>query len=108
MLSRCIIGYHSRSVVVQSRHNQPEPHAALKETHRQQFIRKLLLAYVLTDQQANPIQHGLIATALHWRPLDAKLHGVAPTLKGLEGTWAVSGTGYASRVAEIGQAIQQS
>lgn len=67
-----------------------------------------LLAYALADQQATPTQQGLIAAALRWRPLDAKLRGVAPTLKGLEGTWAVPGDGYASKLAEIGQAIQKS
>jgi len=66
-----------------------------------------LLAYALTDVQANPAQRGLIATALQWRPLDKKLRGVAPTLKGLEGTWAVPGDGYAGKLAAIGQAIQK-
>lgn len=66
-----------------------------------------LLAYALTDPQANPTQRGLIATALHWRPLSEQMRGVAPTLKGLEGTWAVPGDGYAEKLAAIGRAIQK-
>ena len=67
-----------------------------------------LLAYALTDAQANPDQRGLIATALHWRPLDDRLRGAAAALKGLEGTWAVPGDSYAGKLAAIGQAIQNS
>jgi N-acetyl-anhydromuramyl-L-alanine amidase AmpD len=66
-----------------------------------------LLAYALTDPQANPTQRGLIATALHWRPLTEQMRGVAPTLKGLAGTWAVPGDGYAEKLAAIGRAIQK-
>jgi hypothetical protein len=61
---------------------------------------------VAGDQEHRWIS-GLIATALHWRPLDKRLRGVAPTLKGLEGTWAVPGDGYAGKLAAIGQAIQK-
>ena len=66
-----------------------------------------LLAYALADAQATAAQRGLIATALHWRALPERLRGVAATLTGLEGTWAVPGKGYAGKLAAIGQAIQK-
>jgi len=64
-----------------------------------------MLAYTLQDLNATPRQRELIATALRWRPLPTKLRGVAPTLKGLEGRWAVPGHGYADKIAGIAKAI---
>jgi hypothetical protein len=57
-----------------------------------------LLAYALTDEQANGEQWGLICIALHVRPLPEHLRGAAPTLRGLEGTWATDPQ-YASKLA---------
>jgi hypothetical protein len=73
-----------------------------------------LLAYALTDARATPQQAGLIATALHWRPLPARTRGSAPTLKPLgrvhnpsgEG-WASPGDQYGAKIAEIARAVQQ-
>lgn len=64
-----------------------------------------LLAYALTDKVATPEQRSLIATALRWRPLPLRYRGCAPTLVGLEGTWAVPGDQYADALARHAQAI---
>lgn len=64
-----------------------------------------LLAYALSDLQANDAQRSLIVRALGWRPLPASFRGVAPTLRGLNGRWAVPGTTYANTIAKIARAI---
>lgn len=64
-----------------------------------------LLSYALTDEQANEAQRALIAQALVLRPLPAANRGVAPTLAGLNGRWAVPGTTYAQAIARIANAI---
>lgn len=58
-----------------------------------------LLAYALTDAQASTVQRVLIDRALALRPLPAAYRGVAPTLAGLGGTWAVPGETYATKLA---------
>jgi hypothetical protein len=60
-----------------------------------------LLAYALTDQQANDIQRGLVARALSYRPLPASYRGIAPTIGGLNGRWAVPGTNYGQNIAAL-------
>jgi hypothetical protein len=63
-----------------------------------------VLAYALTDTQANPAQQSLIARALTYRAL-SQFRGEAPTLRGFGGRWAVPGSDYADRVAAIAEAI---
>jgi hypothetical protein len=65
-----------------------------------------LLAYALRDDQANAAQRALIARALSYRPLPASYRGAAPTLRGLAGRWAVPGTEYPNKLAQIASAIQ--
>ncbi|MBP1468717.1 N-acetylmuramoyl-L-alanine amidase [Candidatus Chloroploca sp. M-50] len=64
-----------------------------------------LLAYALSDEQANEAQRALIGHALALRPLPAQNRGVAPTLGGLNGRWAVPGTTYAHAIARIANGI---
>ncbi len=64
-----------------------------------------LLAYALRDDQANEAQRAMIARAIAYRPLPAKFRGVAPTWRGLNGRWAVPGTTYADKIAEIANAM---
>jgi hypothetical protein len=64
-----------------------------------------LLAYALRDDQANHLQRALIARAMGYRPLPASFRGVAPTWRGLNGRWAVPGTTYADKIAEIANGI---
>ena len=65
-----------------------------------------MLAYALRDDQANQAQRAMIARAMAYRPLPAKFRGVAPTLRGLAGRWAVPGTEYPDKIARIASAIQ--
>ncbi len=65
-----------------------------------------MLAYALRDDQANPAQRELIARALTYRPLPASFRGAAPTLRGLAGRWAVPGTEYPNKLAQIASAMQ--
>lgn len=60
-----------------------------------------LLAYALTDAQANEAQRELIAKALAVRPLSPALRGVAPTILGLNGRWAVPGTTYGQSIVAL-------
>ena len=60
-----------------------------------------LLAYALTDEQANPAQKAMIEKALAYRPLPAHLRGVAATVVGLNGRWAFPGTTYGQRILEV-------
>jgi hypothetical protein len=64
-----------------------------------------LLAYALRDDQATSDQRALIARAMTYRPLPANFRGVAPTWRGLNGRWAVPGTTYADKIAEIANAM---
>lgn len=65
-----------------------------------------LLAYALPPRSATPAQAALMAKALGYRPLPAAYRGVAPTLRGLNGRWAVPGTNYADRLAAIANQIR--
>lgn len=64
-----------------------------------------LLAYALTDAQANATQHVLVTRALRYRPLPSSYRGTARTLAGLDGRWAV-GEGYGERIARIAEQIR--
>lgn len=66
-----------------------------------------VLAYALIDEQATVAQRDLIARALSYRPL-RRYRGEAPTLRGLNGRWAVPGRTYADKLAEIANAICRS
>jgi Mannosyl-glycoprotein endo-beta-N-acetylglucosaminidase len=65
-----------------------------------------MLAYALRDDQASEAQRALIARAMSYRPLPPKYRGAAPTLRGLAGRWAVPGTEYPNKLAQIASAIQ--
>jgi hypothetical protein len=65
-----------------------------------------LLAYALTDAQANQSQRALIARALGYRPLSDNYRGIAPTLNGLNGRWAVPGTSYGQSIAALARRIR--
>lgn len=65
-----------------------------------------LLAYALPVGAGTPAQQAAIARALALRPLPASYRGCAPTLQGLEDTWATDNNPateslYADRIAEI-------
>ncbi|MBC8159669.1 MAG: glucosaminidase domain-containing protein [Roseiflexaceae bacterium] len=63
-----------------------------------------LMAYAMRDDQASTPQRELIARALSYRPL-RRYRGEAPTLRGLNGRWAVPGTTYADRLSHTANAI---
>jgi hypothetical protein len=65
-----------------------------------------LLAYALSDEQANQAQRALIARALAYRPLAGDYRGVAPTLSGLNGRWAVPGTYYGQSIAALARRMR--
>ena len=60
-----------------------------------------LLAYALTDDAASDAQRQLISYALEIRPLPASYRGAAPSICGLNGRWAVPGTGYGERIVDL-------
>ena len=60
-----------------------------------------LLAYAVTDDAANDAQRQLIEYAMSIRPLPASYRGVAPTITGLNGRWAVPGKDYGQRIATV-------
>jgi len=75
-----------------------------------------LLAYALTDADIAPFptgrdpelhqaQRSLIAQALAVRPLPPSYRGVAPSLRGLAGRWAVPGATYPDKIVTIANAI---
>jgi N-acetylmuramoyl-L-alanine amidase len=64
-----------------------------------------LLAYATPADRGTLIQQALIAKALSYRPLPASYRGAAPTLAGLAGRWAVPGTDYPSKIAQIANAM---
>ncbi|MGB9750988.1 glucosaminidase domain-containing protein [Roseiflexus castenholzii] len=65
-----------------------------------------LLAYALTDEQANDAQRTLITTALAVRPLSPALRGVAPTILGLNGRWAFPGTTYGQSIVTLARRMR--
>ena len=60
-----------------------------------------LLAYALTDAQADAYQRNLIAFALAYRGLPQSYRGSAPTIIGLNGRWAVPGTTYGQSIIAL-------
>lgn len=59
-----------------------------------------LLAYALPPDTGTDAQQAMIDEALAVRPLKPEYRGSAPTLSGLEGTWAVPGRTYADALAK--------
>jgi hypothetical protein len=57
-----------------------------------------LVAYATPPDQRSAAQHALADVAMDYRPLPDSLHGSAPTLAGLTGTWATDRQ-YAEKVA---------
>jgi hypothetical protein len=64
-----------------------------------------LLAYVLPAGAENPAQASLITEALQARDLPADRRGIAPTLAGLSGKWAMDKE-YAAKVAAVANQIR--
>jgi N-acetylmuramoyl-L-alanine amidase/Mannosyl-glycoprotein endo-beta-N-acetylglucosaminidase len=58
-----------------------------------------LLGYAVPVSSMTDAQRAFVFKYTHERPLPASVLGVAPTLAGLEGTWAVPGKGYADKLA---------
>lgn len=65
-----------------------------------------LLAYALPRDEVDRAQRALINEALTWRPLPADRRGVAPTLRGLAGTWATDPE-YADKISRVANEIKQ-
>jgi hypothetical protein len=66
-----------------------------------------LLAYALTGGGATQTQRALIDEALTHRPLPDTRRGVAPTLRGLTGTWGLDPS-YSEKVVNHARGIQES
>lgn len=66
-----------------------------------------LVAYAVPLFQRTPAQQALVEQALAYRPLPATVAGVAPTLRGLDGRWAMPGQGYGAKLATIADAIRR-
>jgi hypothetical protein len=64
-----------------------------------------LLAYTLPAGAGNPAQAALIREALQARDLPADRRGIAPTLAGLSGKWAMDKQ-YAAKVASVANQIR--
>jgi hypothetical protein len=64
-----------------------------------------LLAYAIVDGAETGVQRELIEEALRWRPLPIRLRGIAPTLRGLTGTWATD-PHYSQKVSNHARSIQ--
>ena len=58
-----------------------------------------LLGYALKPEEQSTVQKAYVAKYTEERPLPPKVIGCAPTLAGLEGTWAYPGKGYADKLA---------
>jgi hypothetical protein len=65
-----------------------------------------LLAYALPAGQGDAVQQSLIAKALGYRSLPSSHRGIAPTILGLNGRWAVPGTEYGQRIMILAEAMR--
>jgi len=65
-----------------------------------------LLAYALPEGAGTPEQQALISAALSRRGLPAKYRGIAPTIIGFNGTWAVPGTTYGQSILSLVQRMR--
>jgi hypothetical protein len=66
-----------------------------------------LLAYALTDAQANAAQRAMITKALSYRGITNTNRGTAQTWVGLNGRWAVPGATYGQTILSLAQRIRQ-
>ena len=64
-----------------------------------------LLAYATVPIQRTSEQQRYIDTYTKSRPVPDRVNGIAPTLAGLEGTWAFPGKGYADKIASHANGI---
>jgi hypothetical protein len=64
-----------------------------------------LAAYATSPDQRSAAQHALADVAMDYRPLPTHLHGCAPTLAGLTGTWATD-PDYAEKVATWAEKVR--
>lgn len=64
-----------------------------------------LCAYATFPDERTLKQKDIVNKALKYRTLPLHLHGVSPTLEGLNGRWAYPGTTYADKIALIANAI---
>lgn len=64
-----------------------------------------LLAYAISDQDANDRQLQVIQHALTYRKLPEQYRGAARTWIRLNGRWAVPGTTYANRIIKVANAL---
>jgi hypothetical protein len=64
-----------------------------------------LLAYATVPIQRTAEQQRYIDTYTKSRPVPDRVNGIAPTLAGLEGTWAFPGKGYADKIASHANGI---
>jgi hypothetical protein len=58
-----------------------------------------LLGYALKPEEQSTVQKAYVEKYTKARPIPPKVIGCAPTLAGLEGTWAYPGKGYADKLA---------
>jgi hypothetical protein len=63
-----------------------------------------LLAYALPATAGTAAQKALIAEALKWRPLPPSKRGIAPSVKGLAGSWATDPK-YSGKIVNIANAM---
>jgi hypothetical protein len=64
-----------------------------------------LCAYATVPADRTMQQKNIVDKALKYRTLPPHLHGIAPTLEGLNGRWAYPGTTYADKISQIANAI---
>lgn len=64
-----------------------------------------LVAYATKPSERTEAQNKIVNQALTYRTLPAHLHGAAPTLIGLNGTWAYPGAQYAQKICNIANAM---
>lgn len=67
----------------------------------------LLLAYAIRDENATDAQLTLMSQTIGGRKLGA-LRGIAPTVTGLNGRWAVPGTIYGQRIVRMAKWMRES
>jgi hypothetical protein len=65
-----------------------------------------LLAYALPVGAGTPAQQALIDIALAYRPLPSAYRGIAPTITGLNGRWAVPGTTYGETILVVAASMR--
>lgn len=64
-----------------------------------------IVAYATNPSNRTVQQQELVTKALFYRTLPLHLHGIAPTIRGLNGTWAYPGTHYSDKISLIANGI---